>query len=1182
MVGQHKLKRRHNTLRARQHPTTTGIRDPELDAHRRQFLGKPGSKKWNEYYAGLNETRMRLFGGVPSIRRNTISNLPGIQYGGSHAWLGLLFQEPAMVEVLKFVEEENNRAGTGASAPNVRTDDEMGLLKEEIDMFITEYEYPSEIVYLVDILDLVEPIKTLLSLAPDMTAEMQKKHNGIINTRIGSAHKQLDDFLQKYKFETIPTDDKKDAQIKSLVKSLSGKSPVPVTNINSAAIRLLEQVITRFDALNKTTNGSTLEILFKRLAFKEWIERLATFIKTGGNTQPKWSKIKEVVSKYTTNTEILNGKTTGLPLMYVIYILDKLKLPSSTWLRLNLQNSDKLLKDAFFEGLDIQDIIDKLKPQFDAIPKDKSDQPVAKPFDKIELGWKSDNQVKQGNSASKDNKGDDAEILGGDDTRNAESVSGTNIADDTKADEKKADEKNNYVNKFFAKPGGGITAEDIKIYLIPFFLKTYLRLIIRMEEDYSKSKNADDFEESEIYKTAARKKRQLVSFLIRVLREMNMYVNPVFLDDLYYYYYVLGLDQYMPNLDWLFRFYSELEEDDVSNKDVGAIVTMSSYPTYPRDNNNEIIDHDFSIQVENYGNPHKLWFDHWLNLVRLAPDDRQTEKSKKVERKFVFQKLKNSNADDSGAFAMYDAEVKKEDSPAAEETGEMTRTGTDESSAASATAMTMQGNEGDGETPVRMEGEGNEEGNGTPEEGVRNGDNILKQMNANDRNDSGEEFRGGSTNPPIESSPSVTTEYHYLPDSILHKNFEDCVQLGDALPDTPYTIHLAIFSLDWSCNFDEKKGPYPFLKFLVEKPAAGEMAGFAKMNYSCVGDTEENDRNFKCAIYDRLLDVLRLSIKGSTGPEPIADADAAKEKCERMGAILDSFYRGLVSEKVGDKTVVLAFFDYDAIDRVVGPAGDAVFERHDDTERPMYPIRDENVGSAFQWAIVDELLFNETIITTPVNPDISRVFAKHENLWNIVKRVPYCKGKSSSSADCFCQILIDFPFAVYNMEEVSKDKAGEDDKNQTSEGPVTESPAPLFRTVTVSPNYEAEGAMLREEGIPNSDKISLFSAVQLDNYGKEDEYDSRYCFSIKPIADAQVTSSSRGLPKRYAMFAWKPEYILDAHEPSSPNPADQDAEAKDAAILAKLETNTIYFRLKRTDESYVVWGIRNNNQFSAL
>jgi hypothetical protein len=472
---------------------------------------------------------------------------------------------------------------------------------------------------------------------------------------------------------------------------------------------------------------------------------------------------------------------------------------------------------------------------------------------------------------------------------------------------------------------------------------------------------------------------------------------------------------------------------------------------------------------------------------------------------------------------------------------------------------------------------------------------ILMIGKEEDKNE--EEEKESMDGPPLAPAPApatITTEYHYLPDSILHKNFEDCVQLGDTLPDTPYTIHLAIFSLDWSCNFDEKKGPYPFLKFLVEKPAAGEMAGFAKMEYSCVGDTEENERHFKCAIYDRLLDVLRLSIKGATGPEPIAnadaysDADAAKEKCERMGAILDSFYRGLVSEKVDDKTVVLAFFDYDAIDRVVGSKDDAVFERNDDAENPMYPIRDENVGSAFQWAIIDELLFNKTIITTPVNPEITRGFAKHDNLWNIVKSVPYCKGESASADDCFCQFFIDFPFAVYNMEEVP---TIEEDKTNTSESSTTEAESDrtqLFRTATVSPQFDVEGAMLREEGIPNSDKISLFSAVQLDNYGKEDEYDSRYCFSIKPIADTQgSSSSSRGPPKRYAMFAWKPEYLLD-DKPSSPNPAEPDqdktpdAEAANTAMLEKLGTNTIYFRLKQSDQSYVVWGIRNNNQFSAL
>ncbi|NDC83929.1 hypothetical protein EB093_09790, partial [bacterium] len=189
-----------------------------------------------------------------------------------------------------------------------------------------------------------------------------------------------------------------------------------------------------------------------------------------------------------------------------------------------------------------------------------------------------------------------------------------------------------------------------------------------------------------------------------------------------------------------------------------------------------------------------------------------------------------------------------------------------------------------------------------------------------------------------------------------------------------------------------------------------------------------------------------------------------------------------------------------------------------------------------------------------------------------------------------CEVIIDFPFAVYNLEEVPTDtiipetKSGSD---TVMSNPVAPPSAPKFRSVSVSPIFDKEGAKLREEGIPKSDAISLFPAVQLNNYGKEDEYDSRYCFSIVPVLDAAAPSSSLGPAKRYAMFAWKPTFLLDDGHVSSDVSAQEeevktDAEAADAAMLAKMETNTIYFRMSQSDKSYVVWGIRNNNQFSAL
>jgi hypothetical protein len=365
-----------------------------------------------------------------------------------------------------------------------------------------------------------------------------------------------------------------------------------------------------------------------------------------------------------------------------------------------------------------------------------------------------------------------------------------------------------------------------------------------------------------------------------------------------------------------------------------------------------------------------------------------------------------------------------------------------------------------------------------------------------------------------------------------------------------------------------------------------DMVEFPSMEYICAGDTEENERNFKCEIYDRVLDILKLSVKGGNSKSLMSlesnvdgkeaepkEADVVAKECEQMESVLDSFYRGLVSEKMEDGTsVVLAMFDYDVISKLVQRHDDsnpgAIFEINDNS---IYPIHDENIRSTLKWAIVDEIIFNNTIELTPIHPTIFEVFIKHDNLWNI--------------EDVY-HAYIDFPFLVYNLEETSTKEVDsteeeipehsvEQDNVENAEN--AEDNIPKFRTVKVSPPEDEEGSMLRSESmfVADSFDTTAFSVSELDNYGKEDEYDNRYCFTQKPLPNKEESAAN----KRYAMFRWKTRYILDEETHAESNP---DGEIEDKLAEEKLEVPTIYFKMHQDNEHIVVWGVKHNNQFIAL
>ena len=284
-------------------------------------------------------------------------------------------------------------------------------------------------------------------------------------------------------------------------------------------------------------------------------------------------------------------------------------------------------------------------------------------------------------------------------------------------------------------------------------------------------------------------------------------------------------------------------------------------------------------------------------------------------------------------------------------------------------------------------------------------------------------------------------------------------------------------------------------------------------------------------------------------------------------------YIGLVLQKIQGTNTLFAFLNYDYLENVVQTPenkvqSDLMFCRNDNTT--IYPISDSNKNSKLKWGTVDELLFEKKIATEPVDPAISELFSNNDNLWNIEDPQ---------------RNYIPFPFVVYGIDDG-------------------------FRTITTDDtDFEFNGT--------------------IETYGKVDEYDDRYCFTLNPSDNKEQS------PNRFAMFAWKTRYIVTEDEvksiqASSPdeskpdekreggNNSDEnplklfdenspdetplklsleeedaeantesktDAEEDDEIASIKLNLPTIYTitQNEHTDNKpTVVWGIRNSKQFTRL
>jgi hypothetical protein len=645
------------------------------------------------------------------------------------------------------------------------------------------------------------------------------------------------------------------------------------------------------------------------------------------------------------------------------------------------------------------------------------------------------------------------------------------------------------------------------------------------EKEQPESEDTYQTSETQNNKDDETKLREMLLFTIHLLRNMNMYANPVYFDDLYYYYYFLSLDKIMPNMDDFFRASNPPDPDYIKSKHNSKTnVKMRVYQQFPNDDpSKEAQDekhYGYEMVESRVGEDPNTNFDLFLNLVQLHPDfNYKIPVTAEVERDFTFKEVP---VDDKKSQKFAKIQVVK---------------------------------------PKMMGGEA----------------------------------RGGAIFDSIYSVFGVSSsagEYKYLEDNPIARDFEDV--LKDETDTYDGNVHLCIYSLDTSCDFDGN-GPTPFLKFITVKN--GEKWGFPSFHYTSIQDPEENNTGFKCELFDKLLQTLELQLCGGqmggnegqkeqpvpldkqtqqatqdaniqppseepnqvepqppqdaniqppseepnqiehqptqdaniqppseepnqVEPQPTQDANvnnpldnqmqqdtstqkntnepktieefvspelaiihSAKEQCKKIESELDSMYVGLLAEEVQGNRQIFAFLNYDYLETIVQtPENKAqsglLFCRNPDSK--LYPICDANSNAKLKWATVDELLFEKKIINDDVDPGISELFLKNNKLWNI---------EDSEGNDIL------FPFVVFGVNVKQEEKQ--------------------YQTVATS----SSPVDSKEDPFVLHGKTEIYGTPQnKEENGIADEYDERYCFTLRPLADVN--------PRRYAMFAWKTRYIV--------------------------------------------------------
>ena len=389
------------------------------------------------------------------------------------------------------------------------------------------------------------------------------------------------------------------------------------------------------------------------------------------------------------------------------------------------------------------------------------------------------------------------------------------------------------------------TAEDVKIEYIPFFLQVYLRLISAMNYAKDEKKKVID---AALRKpagsddlTAPKTLRRLILFSIRIMRDMNMYVNPLFFDDLYYYYYFLQLDRWF-DIDSLFRGINPGK--DLAQDEKGARLTMKVFEQAASDSDRKEIKYGVQFREQLFNENPARDFDFWLNMIRVRPDwDSSPFKSEisadltmtPVKNNVTLPTLKvdtisdNANGQKGGEG---EGEAMPEGEAIPEGEGEAMPEGEGE-------AMP----EGEGEAMPEGEGEAMPEGEAIPE-----GEGELEQ-------------------------PSNESDYKFLDDRPLAQRLEDVMQDSTA---AEYKVYMCIYSLDRSCT-----EATPFLKFLTQKPdETNAFWSFPSFDYSILDKEEHNEQNFQCEFFTKLLDTLNISLCGSESTAAVGGngADAVPER----------------------------------------------------------------------------------------------------------------------------------------------------------------------------------------------------------------------------------------------------------------------------------------------------------------
>ena len=812
-------------------------------------------------------------------------------------------------------------------------------------------------------------------------------------------------------------------------------------------------------------------------------------------------------------------------------------------------------------------------------------------------------------------------------------------------------------------------AEHIKIQYIPFFLQVYMQLIVTLRELVKREQTNDIFSElkdkitpgstsilsgvdsdslvvnesssvgasvsdsasvdalqgasdSSVVNASSSasapsvvsdsaKIRQLLLFNINLLRNMNMYANPMYFDDLYYYYYFLGLDKILPSMDDFFRMGSPPKiEPDIPKNNSKSTVKMRVYKQFPDDDKSPEAQnknhYGYDIIEERVGANPETNFDLFLNLVQLHPDfNYKIPVIAEKEKTFLFE-----------------------------------------------------------ETPINPNDKKSQK-----IVTIQVGDDISNKQVISEPGE-GETLVGGKgLFGAIYDTIGIQNSglYSYLEDSPLYRNIDDL--LTDETPTYDGNVYLCIYSLDYSCEFDGN-GPTPFLKFITTKN--GDKWGFPSFHFTSV-EPEHNESAFNCEMFNALLKTLEINFceqiggddglfrprmeneqlpeKNNSGettvgettvgettvgettvekttvgettvgettvekttvgettvgetqdskisqqstneytnpiqeipekPLPVSAQNtetpesspkpeeplsvsaqntetqepspkpeepiiqdqqppnilqeidiikSSKQNCAKIESTLDSIYAGLVLQKIEGTNHIFAFLNYDSLGNIVQTPEnkaqmDLIFCRNKDAS--IYPITDSNQNSKLKWATVDELLFEQKILTEPVDPAIFELFSNNDNLWNI----------EDSQKN-----YILFPFVVYGINNA-------------------------FQTITVD----------------NADEFLLDGKIE--NYGEDeiaDEYDSRYCFTINPSSSLNTIRDDQqhSIPNRFAMFAWKTRYIVtDEQVKSLHSSTKQCAASSHRDTPLRLENHPIP-TLSQRDRSFFAEGIDQTLELS--